>query len=68
MKHQTDNTQHTERANNADSFEIFELKILIAIDKIKGKKKLADINTIHNFKVQADATSINKSTIKDFVT
>ena len=64
MKHQTDNTQHTERANNADSFEIFELKILIAVDKIKGKKKLADINTIHNFKVQADAKVLIKAPSK----
>ena len=39
MEHQTDNTQHIERANNDDSFDIFEPKIFMAIDKIKGKKK-----------------------------
>ena len=68
MEHQTDNTQHIERANNDDSFEIFQTKILMAIDKIKGKKKRADIDAIHNFIVQADATDIDKNTIKDFVT
>ena len=68
MEHQTDNTQHIERANDDDSFEIFKLKILMAIIKIKGKKKRADINAIHNFMVQADATNIDKNTIKDFVT
>ena len=40
MDDQTDNTQHTERANNDDGFEIFKPKILMAIDKIKGNKKL----------------------------
>ena len=40
----------------------------MAIDKIKGKKKRADIDAIHNFIVQADATNIDRSTIKDFVT
>ena len=68
MEHQTDNTQHIERANNDDSFEIFQTKILMAIDKIKGKKKRADIDAIHNFIVQADVTDIDKNTIKDFVT
>ena len=58
MEHQTDNTQHIKRANNDDSFEIFKPKILMAIDKIKGKKKRADIDTIHNF------TNIDKNTIK----
>ena len=67
MEHQTDNTQHIERANN-DSFEIFKPKILTAIDKIKGKKERADIDAVHNFIVQADATNIDKNTIKDFVT
>ena len=67
MEHQTDNTQHIERANN-DSFDIFKSKILMAIDKIKGKKKSADIDAIHNFIVQADVTNIDKNTIKDFVT
>ena len=63
MEHQTDNIQH-----NDDSFEIFKPKILMAIDKIKGKKKRADIDAIHNFIVQADVTDIDKNTIKDFVT
>ena len=67
MEHQTDNTQHIERANN-DSFEILKPKILTAIDKIKGKKERADIDAVHNFIVQADATNIDKNTIKDFVT
>ena len=68
MEHQSDNTQHIERANNDDSFEIFKPKILMAIDKIKGKKKREDIDAIHNFIVQADATNIDKNTIKDFIT
>ena len=63
MEHQTDNTQHIDRANN-DSFKIFKPKILMAIDKIKGKKKRADIDAVHNFIVQADATNIDKNTIK----
>ena len=67
MEHQTDNTQHIERGND-DSFEIFKPKILMAIDKIQGKKKHADIDTVHNFIVQVDATNINKNTIKDFAT
>ena len=60
--------QQIERANNDDSFEFFKPKILMAIDKTNGKKKRADIETIHNFIVQADATNIDKNTIKDFVT
>ena len=68
MEHQTDNTQHIERANNDDNFEIFKPRILMAIDKIKGKKKRADIEAIRNFMVQADAASVNKNIIKDFVT
>ena len=68
MEHQSDNAQHIERANNDDSFEIFKQKILMAIDKIKGKEKRADIDAIHDFTVQADATNIDKSTIKDFGT
>ena len=64
MEHQTDNTQHIERANNDDSFEIFQTKILMAIDKIKGKKKRADIDAIHNFVVQADATNTMKTQSK----
>ena len=67
MEHRTDNTQHIERGND-DSFEIFKPKILMTIDKIKGRKKRADIDAIHNFVVQADATNINETTIKDFVT
>ena len=62
MEHQTDNTQHIERANNDDSFEIFKPKILI--DKIKGKKKRADIDAIHNFIVQTDATNTIKTQSK----
>ena len=62
MEHQTDNTQHIERANNDDSFEIFKPKILI--DKIKGKKKRADIDAIHNFIVQTDATNTIKTRSK----
>ena len=68
MQHQSDNTQHIERANNDDSFEVFKPKILMVIDKIKGKKKREDIDAIHNFIVQADATNIDKNTIQDFVT
>ena len=68
MEHQSDNTQHIERANNDDSFEIFKPKILMATDKIQAKKKRADIDAIHNFIVQADATNIDKNTIKDFIT
>ena len=68
MEHQNDNTQHTERANNDDNFEIFKPRILMAIVKIKGKKKRADIDAIRNFIVQADAASVNKNIIKDFVT
>ena len=68
MEHQNDNTQHTERANNDDNFEIFKPRILMAIDKVKGKKKRADIDAIRNFIVQADAASVNKNIIKDFVT
>ena len=68
MEHQTENTQHIERANNDDNFEIFKPRILMAIDKIKGKKKRADIDAIRNFMVQADAASVNKNIIKDFVT
>ena len=64
MEHQTDNTQHIERANNDDSFEIFQTKILMAIDKIKGKKKRADIDAIHNFIVQADAANTIKTQSK----
>ena len=40
----------------------------MAIDKIKGKIKCADIEAIHNFIVQADETNIDQNTIKDFVT
>ena len=61
---QSDNAQHIERTNNDDSFKIFKPKILMVIDKIKGKKKRADIDAIHNFIVQADATNINKNTVK----
>ena len=68
MEHQSDNNQHIERANNDDSFEVFKPKIPMAIDKIKGKKKREDIDAIHIFIVQADATNIDKNTIQDFVT
>ena len=68
MEYQTGNTQHIEVANNDDSFEIFKPKVFMAIDKIKGKKKSADIDAIHNFIVQVDTTNIRKNTIKDFVT
>ena len=67
MEHQTDKIQHIERGND-DRFEIFKPKTLMVIDKIKGKKKRADVNAIHNFIVQVDATNIDKNTIKDFVT
>ena len=40
----------------------------MAIDKIKDKKKCADIDAAHNSIVQADATNIDKNTIKDFIT
>ena len=68
MEHQSDNAQHIERTNNEDSFKIFKPKILMAIDKIKGKKMRSDIDAIHNFIVQADATNFDKNKIKDFVT
>ena len=68
MEHQSDNTQQIEKANNDDSFEIFKPKTLMTIDKIIGKKKRADIDAIHDFIVQADATNIDKNTFKDFVT
>ena len=42
--------------------------MLMATDKIKGKKKRADIDAIHNFIVQADGTNIDNNTIKLFVT
>ena len=64
MEHQSDNTQHIGRGNNDNSFEIFKPKILMAIDKIKGKKKRADIDAIHNFIVQAYATKIDKTPSK----
>ena len=65
MEHQTDNSQHIERTNNNDNFEIFKLKIIMIIDKVKGKRKRAVIDAIHNFIVQADATNIDKNTMKD---
>ena len=68
MEHQSDNAQQIERISIDDSFEIFKVEVLMAIDKIKGKKKLADVVTIHNFIVQADATDIDKNPIKDFAT
>ena len=68
MEHQNNSVQHVDRTNNDDSFEIFKPKILLAIDKIKGKEKRADIDAIHNFIVQADTTNIDKNNIKDFVT
>ena len=40
----------------------------MAIDKIKRKKKRADIDAIHSFIVQPDATNIDKNSIKDVVT
>ena len=68
MEHQGDNTQQIERTNNDDRFEIFRPKTLMAMDKIIGKKKRADIDAIHDFIVQADATNIDKNTFKDVVT
>ena len=40
----------------------------MTIDKIKEKKKGADIDATHNFIVQADAANTDKNTIKDFTT
>ena len=40
----------------------------MAIDKIKRKKKRADVDAINNFIVQADTTNIVKNAIKDFAT
>ena len=68
MEHQGDNTQQIERTNNDDSFGIFRPKTLMAMDKIIGKKKRADIDAIHDFIVQAGATNIDKNTFKDVVT
>ena len=61
-------TLYTLTVNNNDSFNIFKPKILTAIDKIKGKKKRADIDSIHDFIAQTEATNIDKNNIKDFVT
>ena len=47
---------------------VFKPKILMAIDKIKRKKKRADVDAINNFIVQADTTNIVKNAIKDFAT
>ena len=68
MEHQSDNAQHIEGASIDDSFEIFKPKILMAIDKMKGKKKRADIDATYHYIVQPGVANINKSTIKDFVT
>ena len=65
MEHQTDNTQHIERANNDDSFEIFKPKILMAIDKIKGKKE-REIHLVFLNKVKTLSQDI-PSTMKQFV-
>ena len=40
----------------------------MAIDKIKVKKKRGDIDSIHDFIAQTEATNIGKNNIKDFVT
>ena len=42
--------------------------MLMAIVKINGKKKRADIDAINNVIVQAEATNIDKNTIKDSAT
>ena len=68
MEHQCDNALHIDSVNNNDSFNIFKPKILIAIHKIKDKKKRADIDSIHDFIAQTKATNIDKNNIKDFVT
>ena len=68
MEHQCDNALHIDSVNNDDSFNIFKPKILVAIDKIKGKKKRANIDSIHDFIAQTEATNIDKNNIKDFVT
>ena len=64
MEHQTDNTQHIKRGNN-DSFEIFKPKILMAIDKIKGKKE-REIHLVFLNKVKTLSQDI-PSTMKQFV-
>ena len=48
-------------------FVFFKPQILMPINKMKGKKKRASIDASHNLIVQADATNIDKYTIKDFV-
>ena len=40
----------------------------MATDKIKGKKKRADIDSIHDFITQTEATNSGKNNIRDFVT
>ena len=40
MKRQGDNNQHIERRNNDDNFEIFKLKVLMDIEKLKGGKNM----------------------------
>ena len=64
MEHQCHNALHIDSVNNDDSFKP---KILMAIDKIKGKKKHADTDSIHDFIAQTETTNINKNNIKDFV-
>ena len=43
MEHQSNNAQYIERTNNNDSFGFFKPNILMAIDKIKEKKKRPSI-------------------------
>ena len=64
MEHQTDNTQHIKRGNN-DSLEIFKPKILMAIDKIKGKKE-REIHLVFLNKVKTLPQDI-PCTMKQFV-
>ena len=68
IEHQCDSALHIDIVNNDDSFNIFKPKILMAIDKIKDKKKCAEIDFIHDFIAQIKATNIDKNNIKDFVT
>ena len=64
MEHQCDNALHIDNVNNNNSFNIFKPKMLMAIDKIKGKIKHANIDSIHDFIAQTEARNIDKTTLK----
>ena len=75
LEHQNDNAQHnkgtnhsTEETNsNDDKYSIFRPKMLAAIDNIKGKKKHADVDSVHNLISRTEPTNIDKKSIRDFL-